>query len=321
MRKLFMVSALAAVFLVTACSDSKKDSRKQGGDLKGRISISGAFALYPMTVKWSEEFRKLYPAIQIDISAGGAGKGMADALSGMVDLGMFSRNVSEEEKARGAWYIALTRDAVVPTINAHNPFLDDLMEKGVTREKLLRLFVTGEVTTWEELLDLPPSSEITLFTRSDACGAAATWAAFLGVNQEDLLGLGVFGDPGVADAVKNDLLGFGYNNVAYVYDINSRKKYENLEILPLDLNMDGSISEDEQFYDSLDSLVQAIQEGLYPAPPARDLYFVAHGRPEKEEVILFIDWILTKGQEFLEEGGYVSLPEEQIKKELEKLHP
>ena len=33
-------------------------SRSQG-KLEGEISISGAFALYPMTVKWAEEFRKI----------------------------------------------------------------------------------------------------------------------------------------------------------------------------------------------------------------------------------------------------------------------
>jgi len=48
--------------------------------ITGQISISGAFALYPMTVKWSEEFRKINPDVRIDISAGGAGKGIADAL-------------------------------------------------------------------------------------------------------------------------------------------------------------------------------------------------------------------------------------------------
>ena len=62
--------------------------------LSGQISISGAFALYPMTVKWAEEFRKIHPGVRIDISAGGAGKGIADALSGMVEIGMVSREIN-----------------------------------------------------------------------------------------------------------------------------------------------------------------------------------------------------------------------------------
>ena len=42
-------------------------------ELKGEIQLSGAFALYPMAVKWAEEFRKIHPKVRIDISAGGAG--------------------------------------------------------------------------------------------------------------------------------------------------------------------------------------------------------------------------------------------------------
>ena len=41
-------------------------------DLKGEIQLSGAFALYPMVVRWAEEFRKIHPEVRIDISAGGA---------------------------------------------------------------------------------------------------------------------------------------------------------------------------------------------------------------------------------------------------------
>jgi phosphate transport system substrate-binding protein len=315
---LFAFVLLLAAFF-TGCNPAGRGDRGSTGEARGQITISGAFALYPMTVKWAEEFRNLYPGIQIDISAGGAGKGMADALSGMVDLGMFSREVSPQEQKKGAWWIALTKDAVLPTIHAGNPFLGELKKKGVTRDKLIQLFVTGEITTWDELLDREPVTKVTLFTRSDACGAAAMWAAYLGVNQEDLKGLGVFGDPGVADAVKNDRLGLGYNNVAYVYDINSRDKYELMEVLPLDLNEDGKIDREEQFYGSLDMVVKAIKEGVYPAPPARELYFVANGKPEKEEVILFIEWILTSGQQFLNEAGYVQLSQERIDEELAKL--
>jgi phosphate transport system substrate-binding protein len=57
--------------------------------LKGKISLSGAWALYPMAVTWAAEFKKLHPQVQIDISAGGAGKGMTDVISGLVDIAWY----------------------------------------------------------------------------------------------------------------------------------------------------------------------------------------------------------------------------------------
>jgi phosphate transport system substrate-binding protein len=65
--------------------------------MEGTISLSGAFALYPLANKWAEEFKKTYPDVRFNISAGGAGKGVADALGQAVDLGMVSREVKEEE--------------------------------------------------------------------------------------------------------------------------------------------------------------------------------------------------------------------------------
>lgn len=52
------------------------------------IRISGAWALYPMMVKWGEEYKKIRSDMRIDISAGGAGKGVMDALSQLTDIGM-----------------------------------------------------------------------------------------------------------------------------------------------------------------------------------------------------------------------------------------
>jgi phosphate transport system substrate-binding protein len=145
------------------------------------------------------------------------------------------------------------------------------------------------------------------------------WGLFLGSTQEELQGTGVYGDPGVADAVKSDKLGLGYNNVNYVYDITSRKKFANLEVLPIDFNADGKTDSTELFYETLDDINDAIISGLYPSPPARDLYFVSLGKPDKPEVIAFIEWILTKGQQYVVQAGYVKLNEEKINKQLDKL--
>ncbi len=318
MKKIvFRFVLLAIIAGQMSCSQQQK--KNTGNELTGKISISGAFALYPLTVKWAEEFQKLHPGVKIDISAGGAGKGMADALSGMVDLGMFSREVSREEIAKGAWYIALTKDAVLPTINASNPLLKKLQRKGITKEGFKNIFVHGKVKYWDELTGNSKNHKINVYTRSDACGAAAMWAQYLGVHQEDLLGTGVFGDPGVADAVKNDVSGIGYNNVIYVYDIGTRKKYEHIEVVPVDFNGNGMIDAGERIYDSIDLIMAAIKEGAYPSPPARELYFVSKGKPQSKVVKEFIQWILTDGQKYVHEAGYVQLSANRMNEELKKL--
>lgn len=313
------IPVLVLVAILAGCGASGEKRTRKKEDLKGTISISGAFALYPMTVKWAEEFQKIYPEIRIDISAGGAGKGMTDALSGMVDLAMVSREISQAEIDKGAWYIAVTKDAVLPTVNDKNPLINTLLSSGFTQEIFKEIYLSGRQHTWGEFLDLDDNIKINVYTRSDACGAAEMWGKFLGRNQESLLGVGVFGDPGIADAVKNDVLGIGFNNVIYAYDIKTRNKYPGLEVVPVDLNGNRVIDPDEDFYGTLDQIVQAIQTGKYPSPPARDLYLVSKGRPDDMTVITFLRWILTDGQKYVHEGGYVDLQEEKIRQELLKL--
>lgn len=327
MQKINLITLITFVVLLFACNNSKTKvktdtlSTNSEKELKGTISISGAFALYPMTARWSEEFRKIHPKVRIDVSAGGAGKGMTDALSGIVDLGMFSREISDIEKAKGIWWIAATKDAVLPTINANSPILEMVKKRGITREEFIKIFITREIKNWKELSGIQTTDKaiINVYTRSDACGAAQMWGLYLGENQENLMGIGIFGDPGMADVVKSDLYGIGYNNVIYVYDINTRKKHAGLEIIPIDINENGVIDDDERFYDSLDDIMLAIKDEKYPSPPARELYFVANGKPENEAVIEFLKWIVTEGQAYVKEGGYVQLSEEKLASELTKL--
>jgi len=286
---------------------------------KGTLTLSGAWALYPMAIRWAEEFRKINPGVRIDISAGGAGKGITDALNNMVDLGMVSREIYAEELKKGAYPVAVTKDAVVPVVNASNPSLDIILSKGLKKDAGNNIWITGMYKTWAQAFGINGSVPIHVYTRSDACGAGEVWAKYYNKKQEDLLGNGVYGDPGLALAVKKDPLGIGFNNIGYVYDSNTKKQLAGIRVLPLDINNDGKITPDEDFYDSIDKLIAAIADGIYPSPPARELYFVTNGKPKNELVIKFLQWVLTDGQKYVNESGYITLSKEKVAAELKRI--
>ena len=312
MKSKKLVVFLAVAIILSACSSGKKKEQT--------ISLSGAFALYPMVIKWSEEYQKEHPEVRFNISAGGAGKGIADALSGAVDLGMLSRGIEQKEIDNGVWWVAVTKDAVIPTINSGNPILETISKRGVTRDEFRKIFITGEITNWNQLPGVGNDQVINVFTRSDACGAAATWAEFLGGKQEDLKGVGVFGDPGLAEAVVKDVKGVGYNNTIYLYDLKTGNKNQGIEVIPVDVNNNGTIDAEEAFYGKFDQILAAIGTGKYPSPPARDLYLVSKGKPQKQATIDFLKWIVTKGQAFVPEAGYVPLNSETLEEQFIKLN-
>jgi phosphate transport system substrate-binding protein len=267
---------------------------------------------------WAEEFTKVNPEVTFDISAGGAGKGMSDTLAGAVDIGMVSRTITKEEEDQGAYWVAVTKDAVFAVINAQNPVLKDISSKGVTQEILKGIYLDGSVTSWGQVVNNPGiEDEIHVYTRSDACGAADNWAKFLGAKQENLLGIGVSSDPGLLDVVVKDPLGIGYNNLNYAFDIATGKPVEGVVILPIDFNANGQ-ADPEELLDTKDKAVEMVKTEKYPMPPARLEFLVTKGKPSGLTQV-FIEWILTDGQKFVAPTGYIELTQAQLEDSLAKV--
>ncbi len=318
---LFSTVVILSLFL-TACGSANPtaDPATGTGDaLEGNIAISGAFALYPMMTRWAEEFQKLHPKVTFDISGGGAGKGMTDALSGAVDIGMVSREVRTEEAAQGAYGIAVVKDAVFPVVNANNPVIAVIQAKGISQETFNKIFITGEITTWGEVVGKPEiTDEIHVYTRSDASGAGEMWAKFSGGKaQEDLLGVAVNADPGLLEAVRKDPLGIGYNNLGYAFDITTGKPVEGILPAPIDVNKNG-VADPDELFETMPEAMEAVATGKYPSPPARPLNVVTNGKPTGLTQA-FILWILTDGQQFVGEAGFVQLTPEQLAESLAKV--
>jgi phosphate transport system substrate-binding protein len=289
-------------------------------EIQGTIRVSGAWALYPMMVKWGEEFRRVYPKVKVDISAGGAGKGVADALAGLVNIGMVSREITPEEVKQGAFYVPVVKDAVFPMMSDENPvFQRGLPAKGIKKQTFIDLWIKGRDLTWGEIVGNDSKHKVHVYTRSDSCGAAETWARYLGGKQEDLQGIGVYGDPGLAEAVRKDPVGIGYNNLNYAYDFKTGLPPKGLCIVSFDLNENGKVDPEEDLK-TKNRALQAIASGIYPSPPARDLYLLTKDNLKglsKE----FIRWILTDGQKYVEEVGYIKIAKTQVNLALKKLGP
>jgi len=314
---LIRITLLLALLLVTSACGGQTASQEDGA-LQGTITVSGAWALYPMMTRWAEEFEALHPGVQFDVSAGGAGKGMADALAGAADIGMVSRDVTPEEENKGAYWVAVTKDAVFPMVSTENPALAELQSQGLTRAVFEGIYITGEIKTWGQAVGKPEiTAEIHVYTRSDAAGAPETWAKYLGKKQEDLLGIGVFGDPGLLEAVIKDPMGIGYNNLGYAYDNASGKPVTGGIPIPVDTNENGQ-ADPEEVLETKAEAVEMVATGKYPSPPARALNLVIQGKP-KGVVQAFIEWVLSDGQQLVGEAGYVTLTSEQLQASMQKV--
>jgi len=295
----FLSMLLIAVILASAaqcgCSEEKQ--------LKGTITVSGAWAIYPTVVAWAEAFQKAHPKVRVDVSAGGAGKGASDAIAGLVDIGMVSREPDPAEIKKGIMPIYVLHDAVFPVVSEKNPALDELLKKGVKKDAWIWMYITGIASTWDDVTGAKTGKPLHVYTRSDSCGAAASWAAYMGKKQEDLKGIGVYGDPGLLETAKTDSLGIGYTNFSYIFT-RQGKVVDGARIVPIDANSNGKADPDE-IYQARDEAIKAIRAGKYPV--TRKNYFFVKGKPiplVKE----FIEFCLgEEGTRIVDEVG-TSLP-------------
>ncbi len=274
-----------------------------GQEKKGTITLSGAWAIYPTAVAWGEAFQKINPGVKIDVSAGGAGKGAADAMAGLVDIGMVSRDPDAAELKKGIVAVYILHDAVFPVVSDKNPVLDELLKKGIKKDTWFAMYVTGNISKWDEVAGKKVNRPIHIYTRSDACGAAASWAAFMGKKQEDLRGIGVYGDPGLLEAARRDPIGIGYSNFSYVFN-REGALVPGVRLVPIDANNDGVADAGEAYTTRADA-IKAIRAGTYPA--TRKNYFFVKGKP-RGLVKEFIEFALSdEGSKIVDETG-TSLP-------------
>ena len=323
-RKMWLPLPLIAIILVLAACvpvNPAANAPAAGADTASAdtasgeavsISVSGAFALFPIMTVWAEEYQKLNPNVTFDVQGGGAGKGMTDMLTGAADIAMLSREARQEELDQGSFLVPVTIDAVIGTFNANNPYVDQVLTRGITPEISRDIWISSTVTTWGQWLGTDAAETINVYTRSDSAGAAEMWSKFsTGSTQEDLKGIAVNGDPGLAEAVRQDPLAVGFNNIGFTYDPATGLPNEGLQVIPIDLNGNGQIDPEEDFYKTRDELTQAIADRVFPFPPARELYLVTKGEPNPA-IADFYRWILTDGQAFVADAGYVALPADQL---------
>ena len=182
-----------------------------------------------------------------------------------------------------------------------------------------KIFVTGEIKTWGEVIGKPEiTDEIHVYTRSDAGGAGEMWAKFAGGKvQDDIKGIGVNGEPALVDTVTKDALGIGYSNLNSVFDVRGGTLVPNAIVPPIDVNDNGQADANELYKTAADA-IKAVADGVYPSPPARFENLATKGKPTGV-TLAFITWIVTDGQQYLSQAGYVPLTPAQQTESLGKL--
>jgi phosphate transport system substrate-binding protein len=288
---------------------------QKASGVSGNVSSVGSDTLANLMTLWAEEFKRLYPNVNIQIQAAGSSTAPPALTEGTSNMGPMSRKMkNKEEEAFEKRYgykptaIPVAIDALAVYVHKDNPV------KGMTIPQVDAIFSAtrkcggdADINTWGEagVGGSLGNKNIQLYGRNSVSG---TYGYF----KDHALCKGDFrntvneqpGSASVVQSVASSINGIGYSGVGY--------KTSGVKAVAL-AKKPG------------ESFVEATTENALNSsyPLSRFLYVYVNKQPNKPLAPLereFIKMVLSKvGQEVVLKDGYIALPASVIEKQLKKL--
>lgn len=110
----------------------------------GKVTVAGSSSVTPVMEKLAEAYKALNNDVTVEVQQSDSTTGVTSSIEGVCDIGMASRELKEEETAKGAQGQVIAMDGIAVVVNNDNP-VDDL-----TSEQVKDIYV-GDTTDWSEL--------------------------------------------------------------------------------------------------------------------------------------------------------------------------
>lgn len=110
----------------------------------GKVTVAGSSSVTPVMEKLAEAYKALNSAVTVEVQQSDSTTGVTSSIEGVCDIGMASRDLKEEETAKGAQGQVIAMDGIAVVVNNENPIED------LTSEQVKDIYV-GDTTDWSEL--------------------------------------------------------------------------------------------------------------------------------------------------------------------------
>ena len=286
---------LALALAAAACGGGGEQTAKPA---KTIIQNKGSDTMVNVAQVWAEEYGRAAPDVEVEVSGGGSGVGLAALLKGAVDIANASRDIKpseieQAEKNTGKKPVGFTVgfDALAVYVHKDNPLTE------INLEQLTDLYAEGGRTTrWSELgVKIPGVSDDTI-VRVSRQSSSGTYEFFrehaLGNRDFRMGSRDLNGSKEVVELVGGTLTAIGYSGMGYATPAVKTLKVTSKPGSP-----------------AVAPTVAAVHDRTYPL--ARSLHLYTLGEPQGP-VKQYIDWILSDaGQKVVEDSGYVPVPPDQ----------
>ena len=298
----FALLAAGAVFAQSGTSPvaEKKNIQEEQQPARKIVVVTGARFSYKLVEKWIDEYNQVNPHVQIIVES----RGSADPLKYDILAEVYEH---DEALKNARQYIHVGRYAVLPVANSASSFARIYGEKGLNADLIKQIFFHDIFS--DKSKNKTIGTPYTVYTRLQKAGVPAIFSKHFGFHQEDIKGTSIAGaDAHLLKAIVRDSLGVTYLPLPLIYDEKTRKPVEGLAVLPVDLNGNKKVSEDEKFYETVDRVIEALDTrdpGRINNIPIDYLHLSVDKTSASAEAIDFLKWVNEHGHEHLRTFGYL----------------
>lgn len=282
---------LVIIILFTGCAGPGSSTDPSSDQIK-IIENKGSDTIVNLALAWAEEYQIIDPSVQLSVTGGGSGTGIAALINGTVDIANASRKIKSEERETALennsdpYELVIARDAIAIIVNLENPV--DIL----TLQQISDIY-SGEINNWKEV-----GGEDRPIVRLSRETNSGTHVYFL----DEVIRLGeddnktlfsqntllLPSSEGIGAEIRQNPNAIGYDGLGYVT--------EEMKVIGV-----ASSADNPYIFPS----AETVNSGEYPI--ARDLYMYTNGEPDGH-IKEYLDWILSaEAQKIVTELGFVPI--------------
>lgn len=262
------------------------------------IRVTGVRFAYPILENWIEKYAKVNPNVQVVIES----RGSQDP--SQYDILVEAYEQPEEiKKTRDYFYIG--RYAILPVANSRSEFAKTFVIRGLTSQLIKQIYFHDAFADKDKEEKI--KAAFTVYTRMQKAGAPIVFANYFKFEQKDIKGKGIAGsDEHLLKAVLRDSTGVSFLPTPMIY-AKSGSPVQGLTPLPVDINDNDRVSDDEKFFGNRSNVVDRLSDGKnIKNVPIENLHLSVDKKTATPEALAFVQWVVNNGLSDLKEFGYLT---------------
>ncbi|MEM7066999.1 MAG: phosphate ABC transporter substrate-binding protein [Cyanobacteria bacterium P01_B01_bin.77] len=274
---------IALVRLVTLgvflhfCAQGCAQSSSEASTASQKLTLTGASTISPLMVTLGKRFEKQNSQFRIDVHTGGSTRGVVDTRQGLANIGMVSRELTEQEQANAQVFL-IALDGISVIVHKDNPIAE------ITKAQIQDIY-TDKVNNWQEFGGA--DAAITVVHKAEGHSTLDLFLQYLGLNNRDIQADIIIGDnqQGIKTITGNPYA-IGYVSIGSA-------EYDARQGAPLKLLA----------LDGVEPSVDNVANGTFPL--LRELNLITNGKP-MPLAQQFINFVLAEeNHDLIQKQGFV----------------